>query len=130
MKLIQELSSLFEGALKDSIIDAVDAAMDKLNMYDFESYEAAIKGIMAEVNKHIDADQDSLESMVRGMYTEEDHEEALKEDSGDSEWPKVIAKADEFRVELDEDEQVHLKDGEGNIRVSMPLVIWKQLSRI
>ncbi len=53
---------------------------------------------------------------------------AIKEEE-DSEFPKVIAKADEFRVELDGDEQVHLLDGEDTVRVSMPYVIWKQLTR-
>ena len=43
--------------------------------------------------------------------------------------PKVIAKADQYKVELDDDEQVHLMDGEETILVSMPLVIWKQLMR-
>lgn len=47
----------------------------------------------------------------------------------DDNWPKLISHADEFRVEMDKDEQVHLLDGEGKIRVSMPLVIWKQLCR-
>lgn len=43
---------------------------------------------------------------------------------------KVIAKADEFKVEFDETtEQVDLMDGTGTVRVSMPLVIWKQLCR-
>lgn len=43
--------------------------------------------------------------------------------------PKVIAKADEYRVELDDDEQVHLLNGHSRILVSMPLVVWKQLCR-
>lgn len=50
-------------------------------------------------------------------------------ESSDGNWPKLIAHADEFRVEMDEDEQVHILDGEGAVRVSMPLVIWKQLCR-
>ena len=42
----------------------------------------------------------------------------------------ILSKADEFKIELEKDsEQVNLIDGEGTIRVSMPLVIWKQLSR-
>lgn len=42
-------------------------------------------------------------------------------------WPLLLAQADEFRVECDEDKNVHLLDGEQSIRVSMPLKVWKQL---
>ena len=41
----------------------------------------------------------------------------------------VIARADEFTVVLDDDEYVHLLDGEGNVRVSMPHDIWEQLRK-
>jgi hypothetical protein len=40
----------------------------------------------------------------------------------------VIGKADGFKVELDKDGQVHLIDGEGTIRVSMPKDTWKNLA--
>ena len=39
----------------------------------------------------------------------------------------VIAQADEWRVEADDDDQVHLIDGEGTVRASMPLEIWDGL---
>jgi hypothetical protein len=42
-------------------------------------------------------------------------------------WPLLLAQADEFRVECDEDKNVHLLDGEQSIRASMPLKVWKQL---
>lgn len=42
-------------------------------------------------------------------------------------WPLLLADADEFRVECDEDKNVHLLDGEQSVRVSMPLKTWKQL---
>lgn len=129
MKLLQELSSLSEGGLKDALLDAIYKAMDKLDLYDFESHEAAVKGIMAEVNKHIDVDQDTLGDMVRDMYTEEDHEEALKEGADDSEWPKLIAQAGDFSVELDEDDKITMYERNTAI-ANMPLVIWKQLSRM
>ena len=40
----------------------------------------------------------------------------------------VIGKSDEFKVELDKNGQVHLIDGEGTIRASMPKNVWKDLA--
>lgn len=40
----------------------------------------------------------------------------------------VIAHADEFSVEL-EDDLVHLLDGEGVVRMSMPADVWHSLCR-
>lgn len=40
----------------------------------------------------------------------------------------VIGKSDEFKVEIDKDQQVHLIDGEGTVRVSMPKNVWKDLA--
>lgn len=42
--------------------------------------------------------------------------------------PAVLAQADEWRVEQDEDGQVHLVDGEGTIRASFDYDIWEKLS--
>jgi hypothetical protein len=42
--------------------------------------------------------------------------------------PAVLAQADEWRVEQDEDGQVHLLDGEGTIRASFDYDIWEKLS--
>lgn len=42
---------------------------------------------------------------------------------------KVISKAGTFRVELGANEQVSIIDGKGNIRLSMPMVVWKELAR-
>ena len=42
---------------------------------------------------------------------------------------KVIAKADEFKVILGADEQVQLINRNKDVLVSMPLVIWQQLTR-
>lgn len=39
----------------------------------------------------------------------------------DTNWPKLIAQTDEYRAELDEDRQVHIMDGEGTMRLSMPM---------
>lgn len=56
-------------------------------------------------------------------------EPAIKEAEEESEWPKLISKADEFRVEMDEDEKVSIKNKYGKTLVSMPYVIWTQLAR-
>jgi hypothetical protein len=43
--------------------------------------------------------------------------------------PQVIAKAGDFKVQLGKNEQVQIIDGKGSIRLSMPMVIWKELTR-
>jgi len=42
---------------------------------------------------------------------------------------RTIAKGGDFRVDLGQNEQVSIVDGKGNIRLSMPFVIWKELTR-
>jgi len=42
---------------------------------------------------------------------------------------RTIAKGGDFRVDLGQNEQVSIIDGKGNIRLSMPMVIWKELTR-
>ena len=37
----------------------------------------------------------------------------------------IVAKADEFVAEMDDDRQVHIFDGEGTIRLSMPYDVWE-----
>jgi hypothetical protein len=59
---------------------------------------------------------------------------AFEEDDGtdkktDEVEQKVIAKADEFKVILGADEQVQLINRNKDVLVSMPLVIWQQLTR-
>jgi len=56
-------------------------------------------------------------------------ESSIKEAEEEAEWPKVISKADEFTVEMDEDEKVSIKNKYGKTLVSMPYVIWTQLAR-
>ena len=56
-------------------------------------------------------------------------ESSIKEAEEESEWPKVISKADEFTVEMDEDEKVSIKNKYEKTLVSMPYVIWTQLAR-
>jgi hypothetical protein len=45
------------------------------------------------------------------------------------EWPKLVSKADNYRVEIDENEQIYLKTRSGKVLVKMPYVIWTQLTR-
>lgn len=131
MKLIQELWQVTEGRMKEVLIDLIDRAIDKVDTYDME-YEAACKEIAKKVHEMerfgAEVDNDFLMSLIKDIYSEADHKDVVKEDEESVE-QKVIAKADEFTLMLDEDEQVHLLDGEKTVRVSMPLVIWKQLTR-
>lgn len=56
--------------------------------------------------------------------------EADEPSEDEKENEQIIAKADEYRVRLYKDtETVDLLDGEGTTLVTMPLVIWKQLTR-
>lgn len=74
-----------------------------------------------------------------GVWDQEDEKgEVLSENIFEADEPsedekeneKIIAKADEYRVRLYKDtETVDLLDGEGTTLVTMPLVIWKQLTR-
>lgn len=132
MKLIQELSQVTEGRMKEVLIDLIDRAIDKVDTYDME-YEAACKEIAKKVHEMekfgAEVDNDFLMSLIKDMYSEADHKDVVKEDEEDDDEDKVIAKADEFTLMLDADEQVHLLDGEKTVRVSMPLIIWKQLTR-
>jgi hypothetical protein len=82
-----------------------------------------LSALLKVKEKHEPNDDDG----VQYMFDPDDLSEA---EDADVKPKKIIAKADEFRVEFDEDtENVDLIDGEGTIRVSMPLVIWKQLCR-
>jgi hypothetical protein len=131
MKLIQELSQVTEGRMKEAIIDLIDKAMDLVDVHGM-THDEALKEIADKVHEmdHFDiaADHDALMSMINDMYGEEDHADALKEDEADDNWPKLIGKAGDFSLEVDENEKVTLLKNHQEI-VSMPLVIWKQLAR-
>ena len=93
----------------------------------------------------LDLDKEQVEEFLMSLMEDEDvtptaddpdyasaPEKNVAQDSTETEEEpanRVIAKADEFKVEVDADEQVHLLDGENSVRVSMPLMIWKQLAR-
>lgn len=70
----------------------------------------------------IDSKEDAIEQVLQQLGL-------MEAEENDGNWPKLLSQADEFRVEIDENEQVHLLDGEQTVRVSMPYVIWKQLCR-
>lgn len=153
--LIQQLlqiKSLKEGAVKTNIMDTIEDICRNPDLPSKGmSYEAAIKHIVKKIQStHTMAAElppHELEGYVKDYMTEDDFEE-LHEDAfdqggmgepGEDEHhhdqdatpseTKVIGKAAEFKVELDGDEQVHILDGEGTIRLSMPFMIWKQLTR-
>lgn len=63
------------------------------------------------------------ELLKQSTLTEED-----ADPESASDFPKIIAKAAEFKVELNEGEQVRLLKNDSPI-ATMPLVIWKQLTR-
>ena len=69
-----------------------------------------------------------------GADSEEDAAWALLEDLSGMSRPEpelatttTIAEADEWQVQQDADEQVHLLDGEGTVRATMPIDVWVEL---
>lgn len=132
--MLKELLLLKEGQMKRAIEDLIEYAVNHAPI-GTASYDMALK-IIARFAKQNDDDSvvvgipnDELVELIKPFFSKADHVDHIKEDVSDSEFPKVIAKADEFRVELDEDDQVHLLDGADKVTVSMPFVIWKQLTR-
>jgi hypothetical protein len=73
--------------------------------------------------KEVKEDEESAASQPAGQQSTppEDHEFDAPE-------PKLIGKAGEFSVEVVGDDQVQIMQG-NQVRLSMPLVIWKQLIR-
>lgn len=134
--LLKELLHLQEGRVKEALMSIIDDAIKNTKLTNNGSYEDAVKEIVkyARFNDYNDVtagcSDAELETYVKDGFTKDEHA-GLNEDAEQDEptKPKIIAKADEFRVELDDEEQVHLIDGEETIRVSMPLVIWKELKR-
>ena len=49
-------------------------------------------------------------------------------DCSRSEMVTIVAQADEFIAEMDDDGQVHILDGEGSIHVSMPYDVWESFT--
>lgn len=129
---MQELFQLNEGAMKRAIEDVIEYAVNHAPIGK-RSYEDAVK-IMVDFAKKRDhqnvlsgSSDAEIAGYIKDFYPKTEH--VMEAEEEDGEWPKTIAKADEYKIELDEDEQVSLLDGEGTVKVTMPLVIWKQLCR-
>jgi hypothetical protein len=88
----------------------------------FPNKDEAVEQITDDMN--LNEDDAAYASSPEGADGEKKPEEEEEKPK-----TKVIAKADEYTVEQDEDEQIHIIDGEGIIRLSMPLIIWNQLKR-
>lgn len=134
--LMQELLQLNEGRVKEALFDLIEQGI-KHAPIGKASYELAVAKIVSYIRandwQHLTAGMpdEEVEGYVKDNFSKAEHAEhlGLNEAEEESEWPKVIAKADEYRVEVDEDEQVSLLDGKDTVKVTMPLVIWKQLIR-
>ena len=129
--LIKQLMALNEGQVKNQMSDIVEQAIIEVDVSGL-SYTAAIAKIAAYVIKHDNSElfggnAREAADFVKGMYSAQEHS-TIKEEE-DSEFPKKIAKAGDFIVELDEDEQVRVLGGSGEVKLQMPLMIWKQLTR-
>lgn len=136
MKLIQELSglssNLLEGRAKDAIMDLIDRAISATTVSGM-SYKDAVEAIAKTVHQMDDhelaGDHNMLVDMIKAHFDEEDLREDMQ-DGAEQTGPREIAKADEFKIMYhDAEESIDLVDGEGTIRVSMPMVVWKQLTR-
>lgn len=130
--LIKQLMSLREGAIKNQMYDLVEKAMKEVDVSGM-----AYKDALAKLAKYIISQdnseffggrvQDAIE-FISGVYSQKEHL-TINEEEEESEFPKKIAKAGDFVVELDEQEQVRILDTSGSTKLQMPLVIWKQLTR-
>jgi hypothetical protein len=151
-----QISTLKEGQMKNAIMDTVEDMCRNPDLPSGISYDAAIKHIVKKIQNTdtvaSEVPTSELAGYVKDYMSQEEFEE-LKEDAFDqggedeqlhheeqpeqpqgdehqgTAQPKIIGKADEYKVELDGDEQVHITDGEGTVRLSMPFLIWKQLIR-
>ena len=129
MKLIQDLLKINSSMAQEGVSDMVKGVKRKIAGKEHPDVVAAKHAgrAMGHYNQG-DIEKGDKES-ARYMKVRDMHLKA-KGVTEDEETPrKVIAKADEFTVELDEDEQVYILDGENSVRLQMPLVIWKQLQR-
>lgn len=124
---------LGEGRLKEMITTIIERAIKETDTKGLKK-EEAIKKIAATARK-LDRNNfmQALSDVEIGEYVADMYDEEIKEaedvDKDETDYPKQIGKADEFTVMLDEDEQVHILDGEQSVRLSMPLITWKRLKR-
>ena len=80
-------------------------------------------------------DQQTQGGMPQGSATAQQGPEGSEKETPppnsepSKEEPKVIAKAGDYKVQLGDNEQVSIVDSKGSIRLTMPLVNWKELTR-
>jgi hypothetical protein len=151
MKLLQELQSLREGAMKEALMELIEKAIEDTDTVG-KGYVQAVKAIIHKT-REIDSDglvkslsDEELAEYIRDQFDEEDlKEEAYGDDSATQQSqqpqnelptnhefkkpePKVIGKAGNFSVTVDEEEQIHVLDGDQE-KLTMPYVLWTQLVR-
>jgi hypothetical protein len=126
-------SNVKEGAMKDALMDLIEYAVNHAPIGK-ASYPLALH-IIAKFARENDPENilsgcsdEDLKEYITDAFSEAYHS-SINEGEEKPEFPKVIAKADEFRVELDEKDDVAILDGEEKIRLTMPLVVWKSLIR-
>ena len=119
MNLLKELSQLGESTNLERKQKRIELMID--------DYIKRSKATTNDIKKSHYLDMaDQLRDQLAALKLTEADEPS--EDEKENE--QIIAKADEYRVRLYKDtETVDLLDGEETVLVSMPLVIWKQLTR-
>jgi hypothetical protein len=136
MTLIKELfdiqaEKLLEGGTKEYISDLIEEAINKVDVFG-KTYEQAVHAIARKVleldTKDMIGDDDFLMNMIKAAYTEDEHKKAVKEDTEEEDLPKILVKAGNFSVELHPNDQVQILSG-NEVLTTMPIVIWRQLSR-
>lgn len=133
MNLLKELLTLTEGGSKRYIEDLIEKAI-KLVDANGMSYEDAVDTIADKVKELAQPDQqivdtDMLIDMIKAVYDDELTEDESMDDALEPVKPKLLGKAGDYKVMLDDDEQVNLYY-EDEMLTTMPLVIWKQLTKI
>lgn len=141
MNLLQELltiKTLTEGRSKEYLENLIQKAIKLVDAKGM-TYEDAVDAIAYKVKELAQPDEklvdtDMVIDMIKAVYDDE-----LDESADDLEFnepepdepvkPKLLGKAGDYTVMLDDDESVCLYY-EDEMLTSMPLVIWKQLTKI
>lgn len=122
--LMKQLIKMTEG-VKDALHDAVAAAIAKTDTNGL-SYAAAVRAIVQTLQSSgpLKATPSEWNDYVRDQFTPDDLVTEAEEEGE----PQRIASAGDYYVEMGEDERVRLYHNK-KILTTMPLVIWKQLTR-
>lgn len=135
MSLLKELHSLSSDSTRAKVVSMFLNNMKKADLSHLKSDEA-----MEKVLNHVRAqDKDgvlkrlsdeALEQLIR-VHLEPtlEAEETPDVDSSEEDEPRLLVKAGDFKVMVFPNELVKIMDNADNVRLEMPLVIWKQLSR-